>query len=203
VISKPVSKTPNKPDYVTIGFEAGVPIRLDGRATGGVRMVETLNQIGGRHAVGQADVVENRLVGMKSRGVYETPGGTILMTAHRALETLTLDRETMHYKPLVAQKYAEMVYYGQWFCPLRKALDAFVDATQRPVTGTVRVKLFKGRCTVAGMTSPRSLYQGKLASFTMGSEYNPADAVGFIRLFGLPMKVVGAMERQARLRPRR
>jgi len=203
VISRPVSRTPNRPDYVTIGFEAGVPVRLDGRAVSGVRMVETLNQIGGRHAVGQVDVVENRLVGMKSRGVYETPGGTILMTAHQALETLTLDRETLHYKPLVAQKYAEMVYYGQWFCPLRRALDAFVDATQRPVTGKVRVKLFKGRCTIAGMTSSRSLYQTKLASFTMGGEYNPTDAVGFIRLFGLPMKVVGAVERQARVRRRR
>ena len=200
VMSRSVSRTPNKPDYVTIGFEEGIPVKLDGRATGGVKMVETLNEIGGRHAVGQADVVENRLVGMKSRGVYETPGGTILMTAHQALETLTLDRETLHYKPLLALKYAEMVYYGQWFCPLRKALDAFVDVTQRAVSGKVRVKLFKGRCTVAGMTSPKSLYQTKLASFTMGSEYNPTDAIGFIRLFGLPMKVAGIVGRQGRRR---
>jgi len=140
---------------------------------------------------------------MKSRGVYETPGGTILMTAHQGLETLTLDRETLHYKPLLALKYAEMVYYGQWFCPLRKALDAFVDVTQRTVTGKVRVKLFKGRCTIAGMTSPKSLYQTKLASFTMGSEYNPTDAIGFIRLFGLPMKVAGIVGRQGRRRGRR
>jgi len=203
VMSRSVSRTPNKPDYVTIGFEEGIPVKLDGRAISGVRMVETLNQIGGRHAVGQADVVENRLVGMKSRGVYETPGGTILMTAHQGLETLTLDRETLHYKPLLALKYAEMVYYGQWFCPLRKALDAFVDVTQRTVTGKVRVKLFKGRCTIAGMTSPKSLYQTKLASFTMGSEYNPTDAIGFIRLFGLPMKVAGIVGRQGRRRGRR
>ena len=203
VISRPVSKAPNKPDYVTIGFEDGVPVKLDGRAVNCVRMVEILNQIGGRHAVGQADVVENRLVGMKSRGVYETPGGTILMTAHQALETLTLDRETLHYKPQLALKYAEMVYYGQWFSPLRQALDAFVDVTQRAVTGKVTVKLLKGRCTIAGMTSPKSLYRTNLASFTMGGEYNPMDAIGFIRLFGLPMKVVGAVNRQDRRRGRR
>jgi argininosuccinate synthase len=203
VISRPVSKTPNRPDYVTIGFEQGVPVKLDGRAVNGVRMIETLNEIGGKHGVGQTDVVENRLVGMKSRGVYETPGGTILMTAHQALETLTLDRETLHYKPLLSLKYAEMVYYGQWFSPLREALDAFVDVTQRTVTGRVRVKLFKGRCTIAGMTSPKSLYQTKLASFTMGGEYNPTDAIGFIRLFGLPMKVAGVVSRQGRRRGRR
>jgi argininosuccinate synthase len=198
VISRPVSKTPNRPDYVRIGFEEGVPVKLDGRAVNGVKMIETLNEVGGKHGVGQIDIVENRLVGMKSRGVYETPGGTILLTAHQALETLTLDRETLHYKPQISLKYAEMVYYGQWFSPLREALDAFVDATQRPVTGTVTLKLFKGRCTTAGMTSPNSLYQSKLASFTMGAEYNPTDAIGFIRLFGLPMKVVGVVSRQGR-----
>jgi len=194
VISRPVSKTPDKADYVEIGFKEGVPTRLDGRAVSGVKMIETLNAVGGRHGVGQADLVENRLVGIKSRGVYETPGGTILTAAHRALETITLDRETMHYKQQVALKYAEMVYYGQWFCRLREALDAFVDVTQRNVTGTVRMKLYKGRCTVAGVKSPRSLYRTDLASFRMGAEYDPADANGFIRLFGLPMKVAGIVD---------
>jgi argininosuccinate synthase len=142
------------------------------------------------------DVVENRLVGMKSRGVYETPGGTILMTAHAALESLTMERETMHYKQQVALKYAELVYYGQWFSPLREALDAFINVTQRSVVGDVRVKLFKGRCTPAGMKSPHSLYQADLASFKMGAEYDPTDAKGFIRLFGLPMRVAGAVGRR-------
>ncbi len=189
VISNPVSKTPNKPDYVTIGFERGVPVKVNGKRTDGVKIIETLNAIGGKHGVGQADVVENRLVGMKSRGVYETPGGTILKVAHDCLETLTLERETMHYKQQVAIKYAELVYYGQWFSPLREALDAFINVTQRNVTGEVKVKLFKGRCTPAGVTSPNSLYAKDLASFKMGAEYNPTDAIGFIRLFGLPMKV--------------
>jgi argininosuccinate synthase len=198
VISNPVSGAPNRADYVRIGFHEGVPVKLDGRAINGVKLIETLNQIGGKHAVGQVDVVENRLVGMKSRGVYETPGGTILMTAHSALESLTVDRETMHYKQQVALKYAELVYYGLWFSPLREALDAFVNATQRNVTGEVRLKLFKGRCTAAGMTSPNSLYQTNLASFKMGSEYDQTDAKGFIRLFALPVKVAGAVNRKAR-----
>jgi len=196
VMSQPVSRTPDKPDYVTIGFHEGVPVRLDGRLTSGVKMIETLNEIGGRHAIGQVDVVENRLVGMKSRGVYETPGGTILMTAPAALESLTMERETMHYKQQVALKYAELVYYGQWFSPLREALDAFINVTQRSVVGDVRVKLFKGRCTPAGMKSPHSLYQADLASFKMGAEYDPTDAKGFIRLFGLPMRVAGAVGRR-------
>lgn len=196
VMSQPVNQTPDKPDYVTIGFHEGVPVKLDGKLTSGVKMIETLNEIGGRHAIGQVDVVENRLVGMKSRGVYETPGGTILMTAHAALESLTMERETMHYKQQVALKYAELVYYGQWFSPLREALDAFINVTQRSVTGDVRVKLFKGRCTLAGMKSPHSLYQADLASFTMGAEYDQIDAKGFIRLFGLPMKVAGAVSRR-------
>ncbi len=195
VISKPISKTPNKPDYVEIGFEQGTPVKLNGKRIGGVKLIETLNKIGGKHGVGQVDIVENRLVGMKSRGVYETPGGTILMTAHKALEALTLDRETMHYKQQIALKYAELVYYGQWFCTLRKALDAFVNVTQQNVSGSVRLKLFKGHCTAAGVKSPNSLYSTRLASFTMGAEYNPTDATGFIRLFGLPMKVAGAVKR--------
>jgi argininosuccinate synthase len=196
VISKPVSKTPDRADYVEIGFEEGVPVKLGGKRMSGVKIIEQLNCIGSRHGVGQSDLVENRLVGMKSRGVYETPGGTILVTAHGVLESLTLDRETMHYKQQVALKYAELVYYGQWFCQLRHAIDAFVDVTQRNVTGTVRLKLFKGRCTPAGVKSPRSLYKPDLASFKMGAEYNPTDATGFIRLFGLPMKVAGLVNRE-------
>jgi len=189
VISNPISKTPNKADYVEVGFEKGVPVSLNGRKVDSVKLVAQLNELGGRHGVGQADLVENRLVGMKSRGVYETPGGTILYTSHRALEMLCLDRETAHYKQQVALRYAELVYYGQWFTPLRKALDAFVNSTQEKVSGTVRLRLFKGNCTLAGVTSPNSLYAANLASFTMGAEYNSTDATGFIRLFGLPMKV--------------
>ena len=188
VMSVPVSKAPNKPAYVRVDFQAGVPVGINGKKLPGHELIARLNEIGGRHAVGQTDLVENRLVGIKSRGAYETPGGTILMEAHRAVESITLDRETLHYKQLVAQKYAELVYYGQWFCPLRQALDAFVDKTQENVTGSVRVKCYKGRATAAGVTSPKSMYSTALASFTMGAEYTPADAIGFIRLFGLQMR---------------
>jgi argininosuccinate synthase len=195
VISRPVSKAPDKADYVTIGFHEGMPIKLDGKLTSGVRLIEALNQLGGKHGVGQLDLVENRLVGIKSRGIYETPGGTILVTAHKTLESLTLDRETMHYKQQLALKYAELVYYGQWFSQLRQALDAFVDITQQNVTGEVKMKLFKGRCTPAGVKSPNSLYLTDLASFKMGAEFNPTDATGFIRLFGLPMKVAAEVNK--------
>ena len=196
VISNPISKTPNKADYVEIGFKEGIPVKLNGKSISGVKMIEELNRLGGKHGVGQSDLVENRLVGMKSRGVYETPGGTILKTAHDSLETITLDRETMHYKQQVALKYAELVYYGMWFCQLRQALDAFVDITQRNVTGSVKLKLFKGRCSLAGVKSPNSLYKNDLACFTMGEEYDPKDATGFIRLFGLPMKVAAAVNKK-------
>jgi len=195
VISRPVSKTPDKAEYVEIGFDRGMPVKLDGQKVSGVKLIEHLNELGGKHGVGQADLVENRLVGIKSRGVYETPGGTILVAAHRTLESVTLDRETMHYKQQVALKYAELVYYGQWFSQLREALDAFVNVTQRNVTGSVRMKLFKGHCTPAGVTSPDSLYRTDLASFKMGAEYDPGDARGFIRLFGLPMKVAAMVNR--------
>jgi argininosuccinate synthase len=198
VMSRPVSKTPNKPDYVEVGFEQGVPVKLNGKRIDGVKLMEQLNSIGGLHGVGQIDLVENRLVGMKSRGVYETPGGTILYTAHNTLEMLTLDRETLHYKQIVAHRYAELVYYGQWFTQIREAIDAFVDVTQRNVSGNVRLKLFKGRCSLAGVTSPKSLYRPDLASFKMGAEYNPTDATGFIRLFGLQMKVAGIVNRKGR-----
>jgi argininosuccinate synthase len=195
-MSRPVSKAPAKPEYVTVGFHEGIPVKLDGKLTSGVKMIEVLNEIGGKHAVGQVDLVENRLVGMKSRGVYETPGGTILTTAHTALESLTLDRDMAHYKQQVALKYAEMVYNGLWFCALREALDAFVDSTQRNVSGDVTLKLFKGRCTIAAIKSPKSLYQSDLASFTMGDEYNSMDADGFIRLFGLPTRVANQVNRK-------
>ena len=192
-ISRPVSKAPAKCEYVSIGFLEGIPVKLNGRLISGVKLIEALNELGGRHAVGQADLVENRLVGMKSRGVYETPGGTILVAAHTALESLTLDRETMHYKQQVALKYAELVYYGLWFCQLRDAIDAFVDVTQRNVTGEVRMKLYKGRCTPAGIKSRNSLYRPDLASFKMGAEYDATDATGFIRLFGLPARVAAVV----------
>ena len=193
-ISRTLDKAPGKPQYVTVDFRAGVPVAVNGRKMDGVRIMETLNRIGGLHGVGQVDLVENRLVGIKSRGVYETPGGSILYKAHQMLESICLDRDMLHYKQQVALKYAEMVYYGQWFHPLREALDAFVDRTQRHMTGTARVKLFKGCILPAGVKSPYSLYLEGLASFTMGKEYNPADAGGFIRCFGLPMKVHGMVQ---------
>jgi argininosuccinate synthase len=196
VMSAPISKTPGKPEYVEVSFDAGIPVAVDGKKMKGHDLIAALNTIGGRHGVGQTDLVENRLVGMKSRGAYETPGGTILYTALTALEHLTLERDTLHFKQQVALKYADLVYYGQWFHPLREALDAFVDKTQQNTTGTVKLKLFKGRATVASTTSPHSLYQHNLASFTMGAEYDGKDAIGFIKLFGLPMKVHAMVKRK-------
>ena len=158
--------------------------------------------MGGAHGVGRADMVENRLVGMKSRGVYETPGGTILYTAHQGLESITLDRETLHYKQVVAQRYAELVYYGQWFTPLREALEAFVAKTQERVTGTVRVKLYKGSCAVVGRKSPFSLYREDFATFGQDDVYDQSDAEGFINLFGLPLKVKALVDKQNGMLPR-
>ncbi len=195
-ISNPVSKASNKAEYVEVEFKQGIPVKLNGKSLDGVKMIETLNEIGGKHAVGQVDLVENRLVGIKSRGVYETPGGAILINAHKALESLTLDRETSHYKQQVSLKYADLVYNGQWFCQLREALDAFVNVTQENVSGKVRMKLYKGLATAVGITSPRSLYNPKLASFTMGAEYDSKDATGFIKLFGLQMKVDGMVNKK-------
>ena len=180
---------PDQPAYVEIDFREGVPVRLNGISMGPVELVGALNKIGGAHGVGRVDMVENRLVGIKSRGVYETPGGTILYAAHQGLESLTLDGETMHYKDTVAQKYAEMVYYGRWYTPLREALDAFVKSTQKYVTGTARVKLYKGNCSVVGRRSPYSLYREDYATFGLDSVYDQSDAEGFINLYGLPMKV--------------
>ncbi len=189
VMSVPVAKAPAKAEFVTVGFDAGTPVSVNGKKLAAHTLIEMLNTIGGRHGVGQTDLVENRLVGMKSRGAYETPGGTILYTAIRALEALCMERDTLHYKQQIALKYADLVYYGQWFHPLRVALDSFVTEATKNVTGTVKLRLFKGRATVAATDSRNSLYQKNLASFTMGAEYDGKDAIGFIKLFGLPMKV--------------
>ncbi len=180
---------PDKAEYVEIGFESGTPISVNGEHLDPIPLLEKLNEIGGRHGVGRIDLVENRLVGMKSRGVYETPGGTQLLVALRELESLCLDRESAHYKEIVAHKYAEMVYFGQWFTPLREAMDAFVNTLMKPVSGSCKLKLYKGNIIVAGRTSPNTLYRPDLASFTMGASYDQKDAAGFINIFGLPMRV--------------
>jgi argininosuccinate synthase len=190
VMTLPVSKAPNKPQYVKIGFDKGVPVSVDGKKMAGHDLVQMLNNIGGQHAVGTTVLVENRLVGMKSRGVYETPGGTILYEAHKALEQLCLERDTYHYKQQVALRYAELVYNGQWFHPLREAMQAFVDETNKVVTGTVTVKLYKGRAQAVSSESDKSLYDLDLASFAMEG-YDVTAARGFIDLFGLPMQVRG------------
>ncbi|SPF38082.1 Argininosuccinate synthase [Candidatus Desulfosporosinus infrequens] len=191
---------PDQATYLELGFEQGVPTTLNGQKIAPVALLETLNEIGGKNGIGIVDMVENRLVGMKSRGVYETPGGTILYMAHQALEHLTLDRLTLHYKEQLALKYAEIVYDGVWYSPLREALDAFVNVTQRNVTGTVRVKLYKGNCTSAGVKSPYSLYNEAYATFGEDGVYDQKDAGGFINLFGLPLKVRALMEKQSGLR---
>ncbi len=187
---------PDKPTYVEIGFVKGVPVSVDGEEPGAVALLEKLNELGGKNGIGLADLVENRLVGMKSRGVYETPGGTILYHAHKVLETITLDKETSHYKQLVAQIYADLVYNGQWFTPLREALDAFVDKTQETVTGTVRLKLYKGNIINAGVTSPYSLYDEDIATFGEDDVYDQRDSKGFIDLFGLPVTVKARLNKK-------
>ncbi len=188
-LTVPPEAAPDEPQYLIIDFEQGTPVAIDGQSLGPVELLTQLNELGGAHGVGIADMVENRLVGMKSRGVYETPGGTILYTAHQGLESICLDRETLHYKEVVGHRFAELVYYGQWFTPLREALAAFVAKTQEQVTGTVRVKLYKGSCTVVGRKSPFSLYREDFATFGKDDVYDQSDAEGFINLFGLPMKV--------------
>lgn len=191
---------PDEATYLELGFEQGVPITLNGEKIAPVALLETLNEMGGKNGIGIVDMVENRLVGMKSRGVYETPGGTILYMAHQALEHLTLDRLTLHYKEQLALKYAEIVYDGVWYSPLREAIDAFVNVTQKNVTGTVRVKLYKGNCTSAGVKSPYSLYNEAYATFGEDGVYDQKDAGGFINLFGLPLKVRALMEKESGLR---
>jgi argininosuccinate synthase len=189
MICTPPAKAPDRPEYVEIGFEQGVPVAVNGQKLSPVELISKLNELGARHGIGIVDMVENRLVGMKSRGVYETPGGTILYHAHRQLEEITLDRATMHYKDMVAIRFAELVYDGCWYTPLREALSAFVDRTQETVTGTARVKLYKGCCYSAGVKSPYSLYDMDIATFGKDEVYNQKDAEGFINLFGLPLKV--------------
>jgi argininosuccinate synthase len=187
-------RAPDRPETVEIGFEHGNPVSLGGKKLSGAELIEALNTIGGRNAVGRVDLVENRLVGMKSRGVYETPGGTILVAAHRELESITLDRETQHYKERVAQRYAELVYFGQWFTPLREDLQAYIDRTQEHVTGTIALKLYKGNLIVNKRSSPFSLYREEFATFGHSLVYDHSDAAGFIHLFGLPLKVRALLE---------
>jgi len=184
----PAERAPDKPAEVEIGFEAGTPVSVNGKSLSPVALLEQLNEIAAVHGVGRIDLVENRLVGIKSRGAYETPGGTLLVTAHRELEALCLDRETAHYSQLLALRYAELVYYGLWFTALREALDSFFATAQLRVTGTVGLKLYKGNVTVTKRQSPQSLYRTDLASFSM-TRYNPKDAEGFINLFALPVTV--------------
>jgi argininosuccinate synthase len=194
-MTTPPEKCPDVPTYIEIYFEKGIPKKIDGVYYDSVSLLEKLNEIGGKNGIGIIDMVENRLVGMKSRGVYETPGGTILYAAHRELELITLDRQTMHYKELIANKYSELVYDGMWFTPVREALDAFVDSTQKFVTGTVRLKLYKGSCAAAGAKSLYSLYSEAFATFEKDEVYSQKDAEGFIYLFGLPLKIRALMEK--------
>ena len=186
-------KAPDQPEYVEIAFEQGTPVAVNGEALSPAALVTKLNEIGGRHGVGRVDLVENRLVGMKSRGVYETPGGTLLFEAHRELESICLDRETLHFKDIIAGRYAELIYYGQWYHPLRVALQAFIDQTQLHVNGLARLRLYKGSVVVAGRSSPYSLYREDFATFGQENVYDQSDAEGFIHLFGLPMKVTALL----------
>ncbi|MDY6017079.1 MAG: argininosuccinate synthase [Oscillospiraceae bacterium] len=185
---------PDEPTYVTIHFEKGVPTAINGKEMGGVELIKYLNEVGGKNGIGLCDLVENRLVGMKSRGVYENPAGSILFRAHDVLETITLDRDTQHYKELVAHRFAELVYFGQWYTPLREALSAFVDSTQQTVTGDVKLKLYKGNIINAGVTSPYTLYSEDFATFDADEVYDQKDSAGFINLFGLPIKVRAILE---------
>jgi argininosuccinate synthase len=189
LITTSPEQAPNEPEYVEIGFEEGYPISIDSERMPAVELFTRLNEMGAKHGIGRIDIVENRLVGMKSRGVYETPGGTLLHKAHQALESVCLDKFTLQYKDVLALKYAELTYNGLWYTKLRSALDAFVDETQKTVTGTVRLKLYKGNVTIVGRRSPYSLYREDYASFGEEDVYNQADAEGFINLFGLPLKV--------------
>jgi argininosuccinate synthase len=194
-MTTPPEKAPSKPSYVEIGFEKGIPVSVNGKKMDGVGIIGALNKIGGANGCGIVDLVENRVVGMKSRGVYETPGGSILYYAHQELEHICLDRQTYAFKQQAAQKMGEVIYGGLWFTPLREALSAFVDSTQETVSGTVRLKLYKGSISAAGVSSPYSLYNASIASFTTGELYNHADAKGFIRLYGLPVLVRALMQK--------
>jgi argininosuccinate synthase len=197
VLTRNPKDAPNTPAEVTIGFREGKPVSLNGQHyASGVALLETLNRLGGEHGVGRVDLVENRFVGMKSRGCYETPGGTLILAAHRELEALTLDRSTLHYKQKLALDYAELVYNGFWFTPLREALDAFFEIVSRPVTGEVTLRLYKGNVEPVSRSSPHSLYSLDIASFTMGAGYDQKDAEGFINLIGLPIRIRAALTRR-------
>jgi argininosuccinate synthase len=198
LLSVSPERAPDRPEYVEIDFEAGNPVRIDGESLSPAALLERLNDVGGRNGVGRVDLVENRYVGMKSRGVYETPGGTILHVAHRALESITLDREVMHLRDSLIPRYAEMVYYGYWFAPERAMLQAAIDESQRTVTGTVRLKLYKGNPIVAGRRSAHSLYDPDVATFEEDSVYRQADAEGFIRLNALRLRIRAAVEKTTR-----
>ncbi len=187
-LTRSPQEAPDREEQVEIGFEKGIPVSVNGMAMDPVSLVELLNEIGGRNAVGRVDLVENRFVGIKSRGCYETPGGTLLLTAHRELEALCLDRDLMHYKQQIGLKYAELVYFGMWFTPLREALDAFVETTQQNITGSITLSLYKGNVTIVSRNSEYSLYRTDLAAFTMGESYDQKDAAGFIRILGLPSR---------------
>jgi len=187
-ITKSPQDAPDKEEQVKIGFEAGVPVSVNGMKLDPVSLVELLNEIGARNAIGRVDLVENRFVGIKSRGCYETPGGTLLIAAHRELEALCLEREVAHFKQHIGLKYAELVYFGLWFTPLREALDAFVESTQKEMTGSITLSLYKGNVSVVSRESEHSLYRTDLSSFTMGDSYDQKDAAGFIRILGLPSR---------------
>jgi argininosuccinate synthase len=198
ILSKinPVEKAPNKAEYISVDFVKGVPVGINGRKMAPLALVEKLNKTGGKHGIGFVDMVENTLVGIKSRGLYETPGGTILHTAHRELEEITMDGDTFRYKQQVALKYGEMIYNGMWFAPLRMALASFIDRTQETVTGTVKMKLYKGNIKTAGKTSPYSMYSEALATFEKEEVYNQKDAEGFINLYGLQLKMFNQVRRK-------
>lgn len=198
MVTKTPEQAPDKAEYVTIDFEKGSPVAVNGQKMDAVALITALNEIGARNGVGIVDIVENRLVGMKSRGIYENPGGAILMYAHRELEYLCLDRDTFHYKETVANKFAELVYDGKWFSPLREALSAFVDETQQTVTGQIKLKLYKGNIISAGSTSPYSLYNEEFVTFGEDDVYNQKDAEGFINLFGLPLQMRALMKQHAK-----
>ncbi|HPA72542.1 MAG TPA: argininosuccinate synthase [Spirochaetota bacterium] len=196
VLTTSPEKAPDKPVYVEIGFEKGVPVSLDGQKLSAAQLMKKLNRLAGENGVGRVDIVENRLVGIKSRGVYETPAGTVLLAAHRDLESITLDRDTQHLKDRLASEYATLVYNGLWFTKRREALDAFINETQKNVTGTVRVKLYKGNCIIAGRKSPVTFYNPEIATFDAGALYDQKDASGFMNIFGLQIKVEALMKKE-------
>jgi argininosuccinate synthase len=200
MLTKSPEQAPDKPGEVTIGFEHGVPVSIDGSRVQPVELVETLNKIGGEHAIGRIDLVENRVVGMKSRGCYETPGGTLIMAAHQELESLTLDRATLHFKQKLAIDYAELIYNGLWFTPLREALDAFFAKVSETTTGEVTLRMYKGNLEAVSRKSKHSLYSLDIASFTMGESYDQRDAQGFINLLGLPIRVRASMNGNGKAR---